>query len=175
MQEVSTNPGYFTANSWPGAKPYWGASASSLPLLGGLIRVEEAKAGRIDHALALALPRVRQGVFASPAQRTDGTIPSDEAIPEGARFRLDPALDIDSLDLPPLAQAIARAAQRYGIVLRDRSGVVAFVGEDPVALGAEAPDPWREVYGGQTPSTLLAKFPWDRLQLLRMELSGGKG
>ena len=31
IHDVSASPGYYTSNSWPGAKPYWGASATSLP------------------------------------------------------------------------------------------------------------------------------------------------
>jgi len=175
MRNVSSNPGYFDTNAWPGAKPYWGATASSLPLLGGLIRIGEAEAGQVDHALAISLPRVRQGVWAAPAQRTDGEVPGPDAIPEGARFRLDPTLDVDGLDLPPLASSMAKAAQRYGIVVRDYAGVVAFVGEDPVALGPDTPDPWQRIYDGQLPSELLARFPWRRLQLLRMDLSEPTG
>ena len=38
----------------------------------------------------------RAGVFSWPAQRTDGLLDSPDAIPEGARFRLDPNLDIAS-------------------------------------------------------------------------------
>ena len=52
--------------------------------------LDELKAGRIDHALAINLPAPRAGVFAWPAQRTDGTGPPT-ALPEGARLRLDPA------------------------------------------------------------------------------------
>jgi len=173
MQDVSTNAGYFTTASWPGAKPYWGASASSLPLLGGLIRLSELRAGRIDHALALALPEVRAGQYSLPAQRTDGAAAGPDTIPEGARFRLDPKLDLKTLNLPPLTRMLAEAAQRHGIIIRDRSGTVAFVGEDPApVLKPGTKNPWDEAYGGQLPSQLLAAFPWDRLQLVRMALSG---
>jgi hypothetical protein len=173
MNHVSTNPGYFTPAAWPGAKPYWGATATSLPLLGGLIRINEARTGHIDHALALSLPEIRQGQYAFPAQRTDGYNPGPNTIPEGARFRLDPNLDINKLNLPPLTKALAHAAQTYGIIIRDYSGVVAFVGEDPMGVSGGG-DPWPAIYGnGQLPSQLLTSFPWDRLQLVRMKLSGG--
>jgi len=172
MSNVSNNPGYFTAAVWPGAKPNWGATASSLPLLGGLIRVAEARAGRIDHALAIALPEIRALQYALPAQRTDGSAYGPDTIPEGARFRLDPNLDIDALDLPAPTKAIAEAAQRYGIVVRDYATNVAFVAEDPAGVAAAGQNPWNDVFGGQRPDDLLARFPWNRLQLVRMQLSG---
>jgi hypothetical protein len=172
MTHVSKNPGYFSPAAWPGAKPYWGATATSLPLLGGLIRINEARTGRIDHAIALSLPEIRQGQFALPAQRTDGNVPGPNTIPEGARFRLDPKLDVDALNLPPLTKAIAKAAQTHGIIIRDYSGVVAFVGEDPAGVDPGGEDPWPRIYQGQQPTDLLAQFPWDHLQLLRMQLSG---
>lgn len=88
MHNVSTNPGYYTSPS------DWGASATSLPVLGGLIRPSELAAGHIDHAIAMAIPDTRAGAFAWPAQRTDGNTNSSTAIPEGQRFRLDPSLNL---------------------------------------------------------------------------------
>jgi hypothetical protein len=174
MDNVAANPGYFTTAAWPGAQPNWGATATSLPLLGGLIRISEARARRVDHALALSLPEIRAGQHAFPAQRTDGRSHDPNAIPEGARFRLDPRVDVNTLNLPPLTRTIAQAAQRYGIIVRDYSGVVAFVGEDPAGSAPQGKDPWPAIYGdGRLPSQLLATFPWNRLQLVRMQVSGG--
>jgi hypothetical protein len=62
---------------------------------------------------------------------------------------------------------LADAAQRYGMIVRDKAGVVAFYGEDP---GRAADDPWRDALEGRPAAELLRPFPWDRLQLLRMEL-----
>ena len=59
--------------AWPGAQPWWGATATGLPLLGGLMRVDELQRGRIDHALAMAIPHARAGVWAWPATHGDGT------------------------------------------------------------------------------------------------------
>ena len=86
-------------------------------------------------------------------------------MPEGARFRLDPTLDVDKMGLPPLVRIMAKAAQRYGIVVRDQSGVVAFSGQDPTPTGS---NPWTKWFGGQYPSALVQKFPWQHLQALRM-------
>lgn len=163
MSPVSSNPGHFTD------PPIWGATATSLPLLGGLIRTDELRRGRIDHALALALPEVRAGVFSLPAQRTDGQVDSPKAIPHGARFRLDPDLDLAELGLPPVTRMIAEAAQRHGIVVRDKSGSVSFYAEQPQAGG----DPYPELFGGMSASQLLRRFPWERLEALELELRPG--
>jgi hypothetical protein len=168
MRDVSTSPGYFTRGSWPGGEPYWGATATSLPLIAGLIRTSELERGRIGHALALAIPNARARAAAWPAQRTDGTLSTPAAVPEGARFRLDPKLDIAALDLPPAARAIAVAAQRYGLIVRDKTlHATGFFAEDPTPSGR---NPYPRLFGGRTPSELLARFPWKHLQLTRMQL-----
>jgi hypothetical protein len=164
MTNVSRSPGYMPAPM--------GATATSLPLLGGLIRADELAAGRIDHALALAIPAAKAGSVVWPAQRGDGTASGAGAIPEGTRFRLDPALNIAALDLPPAAAAIARAAQRYGMIVRDQAGAVALYAEDPGPLGA---NPYSALYGGLWPDRLLARFPWDRLQAVRPDRSAFAG
>ena len=162
MTGVSQNPGYFTAPN-----PGWGATATSLPLLGGLMRTTELQAGRIDHALAFAIPHTKLWKSWSwPAQRSDGDTDSADAIPEGARFRLPANLDIDALKLPPVTAAIAKAVQRYGMVLRDKSGAVSFYAEAPTGA-----DPYPALFKTY-PNLLFAKFPWDRLQALRTDMRG---
>src|SRR5947209_2054282 len=95
IEHVSRNPGYYSTASWPGlSQPNWGATATSLPVAGGVITLDELKAGHIDHALAINLPYPRAGVYAWPAQRSDGTGTDPNAIPEGAHLRPDPTLDL---------------------------------------------------------------------------------
>jgi hypothetical protein len=53
-----------------------------------------------------------------------GTSTSPVSLPEGARLRLGPNLDLAALHLPRLTLMIAEAAQHYGIVLRDTAGDV---------------------------------------------------
>jgi hypothetical protein len=169
MQGVSRNAGYFSPASWPGAGTHWGATATSLPLVAGTMLVSELQSGSIDHALAMSVPNARAGVFAFPAQRTDGTSADPLALPEGARLRLDPRLDLNALNLPPLARAMAVAAQRYGMIVRDKTGAATgFFAEDPTPTGA---NPYAQLYGGSWPVDLLAAFPWEHVQLLRMQLS----
>lgn len=167
IRHVSKNPGYYTPAAWPGATTNWGATASSLPVIGGTMLLDELKAGRIDHALAINLPAPRADVFAWPAQRTDGTGPPT-ALPEGARLRLDADVDVGALRLPKLTQVIATAAQRYGLVVRDQTGhaVSLFLGNRS-QLPREA---YSAYFKDRTPQDLLAHFPWDRLQVLKMHL-----
>jgi hypothetical protein len=167
LGRVSSGPGHFDA-----PHPRWGTTASSLPLVGGMITPRELELGRIDHALAVGMPFTRARVFSLPAQRTDGESSCPNAAPEGARFRLDPALDIDALGLPPAVATLARAAQRYGIYVRDQSGAVSFYAQSTVSLAA---DPYPALFGGQAPYDLLRSFPWRHLQLVKMELREDPG
>ncbi len=171
MRHVSTNPGVYGPQAWPGAQPWWGSSASSLSIAGGLIRLEDLRRGYVNHALALAVPAVRAGVYSLPARRSDGQSEDPLALPEGAHLRLDPELDLASLKMPPLTRLIAEAAQRYGIFVRDGAGVVHFFGEDPVTVAPENPYAGMSGYfEGRYPGQLLASFPWENLQVLPLQL-----
>lgn len=170
MRKVSQNPGVFGDGAYPGARPWWGVSASSLPLVGGLITLEDIEHGNINHALAIAIPGVRAGLYTSPAQRDDGTSPEPLALPEGAHLRLNPKLDLSTLNLPPLTLMIAKAAQRYGIFVRDKSSVVQFFAQDPTPLGKDPYAGERGYFEGKYPNQLLASFPWNELELLKMSL-----
>jgi hypothetical protein len=162
MSRASTNPGYFPA-------PF-GATGTGLSVFAGLIRVAELRTLRIDHALALGIPRAKAHAFVWPAQRSDGASPLRDAIPEGTRLRIDPRLDLDTLGLPPAGLAIARAAQRYGIIVRDQAGAVTFYGEDPARFGS--PNPYGAIFGGKYASNVIANFPWGRLQVLEPPRAG---
>ena len=161
LYNASRGPGYFTH---VGATKHWGATATGLPLLGGLITLEDLKRGRIDHALALALVEAKTASHVWPAQRDDGYhwTPGIHPIPEGTRFRLDPRVDVEKLNASPFVKMLARAAQRYGIIVRDKSGSVTFYGEDPTPTGT---NPWPAVWEGGWPNHILrGQFPWNKLQ-----------
>jgi hypothetical protein len=132
-----------------------------------LISLDDLRRGRINHALAIGVTRARRYVWSWPARRTDGATDNRTAIPEGARFRLDPALDLDRVAMPRFTRMLAEAAQRYGIVVRDKTGSsVTFEAEDATRFDA---DPYYRRggwFGGRSPSALLASFPWRRLLAL---------
>lgn len=98
------------------------STASGASRLGGVIRVDELRRGLIPHALALQSDSVCAGVFRPPAVKTDGTYHGRDCIPEGARLRLDPDVDIDALDLTPAGRVVARALQTYGAYIVDYGG-----------------------------------------------------
>jgi hypothetical protein len=148
--------------------PPFGATASGLALAGGLVTNADLRAGRIEHALALSLPDTAQGRFVAPAVRTDGGYAGPNAIPEGTRFRLPANLDVDALRLPPIARMLAEAAKKYGIVVRDRAGSVAFYAQDPTPTG----DPTLAgLLGGKSPAEVLAGFPWSRLEVVSPQIA----
>ncbi len=170
MQNVSTSLGVFGPEAFPGATAAWGASASALSLVGGLISLEDLERGEINHALSMSLPNIRSGIYASPAQRSDGQSGNALALPEGAHLRLDPKLDLASLHLPRLTLMIAQAAQRYGIYVKDGAKNVTFDAQDPLPTGTEPYAGPGGYFGGESPRALLATFPWSHLQLLQMQL-----
>jgi hypothetical protein len=139
-----------------------------------VITFRDLQNGRIDHALALDLPHrwITAHVLAWPAQRGDGGSKSSDSVPEGAHFRLDPNLDIKRLNLPPLTRMIAYAAQRYGFIVRDGSGVVTIDGQAPRTPAQTAA--WQQALHGsgfRFYSQVLKSFPWSHLELLHMQLS----
>ncbi|WP_300016076.1 hypothetical protein [Pseudonocardia sp.] len=126
--------------SWANATPTDGdgiypdglsSRASGLSSIAGLIWPQELAAGEIDHALAFAYPNTRDGGPVPPATASDGRTESDTALPEGARLRLDPSIDIEALGLSPALEAIAEALQTYGMILVDTSGGMALNAASP--------------------------------------------
>jgi hypothetical protein len=170
MEDVSGNGGYYDGQAWPRAQSTWGASASSLPLVGGLITLKDLETGHIRHALAMAVPHPRALVYALPAQRTDGTSTSPLSLPEGAHLRLDPSVNLRSLHLPHVVFELAQAAQRYGIVIRDKASNITFYAQDPTPTGGNPYIARSGYFEGRCACSLLQTFPWAYLQLLKMEL-----
>jgi hypothetical protein len=166
IDNVSQSYGYF--------KGGFGASASGTAVSMGAVTTAEVRAGAIKHAMALAIPDVAHWKnYSWPAQRSDGASTALNAIPEGIRLRLDPSVDVNALNLNPVAKQIAIAAQKYGFIVTDRSGSVAVTGESgAVGLAETGVNPWvslTAVNGRTTPSYLVMKnFPWHRLQALPM-------
>lgn len=126
-----------------------GARPSGAPLMAGLIRIGDVKAGRIDHALAFAYPHARTGRFLPPASMAlDAADKAGErltGLPLGARIQLNPDFDIDNTLLSPGAKVVAAALQAYGAILVDTAGsTVLFAESGPGQLagweGVLAPD-----------------------------------
>jgi hypothetical protein len=177
MQNVSTNPGHFIDPPGTG----FGARATSIPLMAGVLRIAELQALRIDHNIGFAMPRPAP-CYRWPAQRMDGdahalpetgpnnsvALPNTDPLapPYGSILRLPANLDIDALHLPRLTTAIAKAVQKHGMVLDERGGNVGFQAEDPRPV---SPNPYagpNGIFEGTSPAYLLSFFPWEKLQVV---------
>ena len=167
MDNVSTNPGYFTH---AGQTTNWGATATGLPLLGGLVTAADLQRGYINHALAISLVETARAylVVARPAHRRRRLVARHHTDTGRHSLPTRPDLNIASLNLPPIDRMLAQAAQTYGIVVRDKAGAVVFYGQDPVNLPS---NPWPAAFGNQYPNNVLAQFPWSHLQALQTQLS----
>jgi hypothetical protein len=92
------------------------ADAAGLPILPGLARYEELRAGGIDHALRFTAPRTRRA-YVYPARHFAADSDDPSLPPMGLRVRLKASVDVTRL--PPQARAVARAMQLYGLILAD--------------------------------------------------------
>ena len=149
---------------------HYGATATSLPFLGGQITAEELQRGEIKHVIGISLvDNENSKIFSWPAHRSDGNNPNNlpDRIPEGIRFRLDPTIDVDALKIHPVAKVIAKAAQKYGFVVWDKAGAISLRAQNSYSyttLGLA--DPYLNLFSGTPSYAVLNGFPWDKLQFL---------
>lgn len=136
--------------------------ASGLSAGAGLIWPEELRQGRIDHALVFAYPFTRMGAPVGMATASDGDTAEATALPIGAHLVLDPAVDIDALNLSPPERTIAEALQRYGMVLADSSGGFTLYAVRPTSFVA---DPYASIWGEVTWAGI-GQIPFDRMKVL---------
>ncbi|MFC5381892.1 hypothetical protein [Aquipuribacter nitratireducens] len=160
LDEVSESEGIFEDG--------WGSTATGLSHTAGMVRIADVRAGRIEHAVALAIPEpATWKEYSWPAQRSDGWSDDPDAVPEGTRLRLDDDVDVEALDLHPVAEMIARAGQEYGFVVTDRADTLAVTTESGVPeQQATGQNPWEELLDGTPTYEVLADFPWDALEVL---------
>ena len=164
MKQVSKNPGIWENR--------FGTTATSLPFIGGQIRPEELRRGVIDHVMGISLVDLEHySIVSWPATRSDGYNPQKvpNRIPEGLRFRLDPSVDVEALNLPPAGKVIARAAQTYGFVVWDKAGAITLRADNPkpnVLRGEK--DPYPELFSNKPAWAILQGVPWEKLQFLPM-------
>lgn len=149
--------------SWGAALPLDGSGiyptglstrGSGFAFLGGLIWPDELASEEIGHALVFSYPFARAGGPVAPATESDGPSGRADAIPEGARVQLDPALDLHGLGLAQHERTIARALQVYGMYLVDTGG--------DSGIGLYAIDPKSaegDVYDGLLPDEDFVELP----------------
>jgi serine/threonine-protein kinase len=97
------------------------ADAAGYPIAPLLFTADEVAAGRIDHAIRFILPNatIRAGEYVHPATHgTRATTGPKEAPPYGVRLRLRANYPLETLP-NEAARVVARAMQRYGMLLAD--------------------------------------------------------
>jgi hypothetical protein len=92
------------------------ADAAGLPIFPGLVRYEEAAAGKLEHAIRVTFESTRDA-WIHPASHCAGDTGNPNAPPMGMRLRLKPGYGLGGLSGP--AQAIAQALKRYGAIVAD--------------------------------------------------------
>ncbi|MDF1606547.1 hypothetical protein [Nocardioides sp. YIM 152315] len=114
------------------------ADAAGLPLLPGLLRWREVRAGRVDHAIRFTTD-VTSRHHLWPARHDAGSRSSLAYPPMGARFRL--RSDFPMRGLSAYAVTVIDAMKTYGLVLADNGSPWYFQGEQnrrwPAALVEE--------------------------------------
>lgn len=125
-----------------------GARPTGTPLLAGAILPEDVESGEIAHALAVAIPGMRNrssdpssplaADVVYPASSTDGDRYSinDEALAAGQRLRLRGTVVgadgnvINENELAPITRMFLRALRRYGAYVVDTADGFSFFAED---------------------------------------------
>jgi hypothetical protein len=141
-----------------------GATGAGLSRAAGVVRADEIERGIVDHALVFSTRYCKTTTFRFPASKTDGKYAGAGAIPEGARYQLDPTLNPDAYGLNRGERAIFVALQRYGAYAMDCGGATAaLIFEDvpgnPGAPYQAAGLAW-DYYG-------FSRIPWGRGRFLR--------
>lgn len=105
-----------------------GHRAARTPAIAGLIRRHEIEAGRIPHALALAVPdSVLKSGFVWPASSQDANHATAYRgnVPMGTLFAIPPDVDLTTLGLSLEGLILGEALQNYGAYVVDRAGTAA--------------------------------------------------
>ncbi|BCI81508.1 hypothetical protein MTY66_31330 [Mycolicibacterium sp. TY66] len=149
-------------SGWGGASTGSGASR-----LAGVIRVAEIQQGSITHALALQTDNVCASIYRAPALKTDGNSTATNCIPEGARVRLNPSVNLASLSLTPAERTVATALQTYGAYVMDRGGSSISVSfERDTTAAANSIGAVYQSAGLRWDYDSMPDIPWSSLQVL---------
>jgi hypothetical protein len=95
------------------------ADAAGLPILPGLVRPDEIRAGHIDHALRFTVETTQRG-YIHPATHQAGATNSPNYPPMGARFRLKASYPLKGFT--GAARIILVCLKHYGMFVADNGG-----------------------------------------------------
>jgi hypothetical protein len=107
-------------------KDWTSADAAGLPILPGLLRLDEVQSGHVDHAIRFTAQRTDKSSL-WPARHQAGSTNDANLPPMGARFRLRG--DFDIAGYRPDTQVVLKAMQHYGLLLADNGSNWYFQGE----------------------------------------------
>jgi hypothetical protein len=97
-------------------KGWTSADAAGLPIMPGLARADEVRAGAIRHALRFTVRRTRRA-YVPPARHFASDSTDPDLPPMGQRFRLKASFPLDAFT--GQARVILRALRTYGMILAD--------------------------------------------------------
>lgn len=141
------------------------------------IGIDEVMAGAINHAVSFTLPDARRG-FSWPARQGDGKLTHTLAPYQGQWFRINPAVNLNTLGLRPITLMIARAVQKYGGYGSDRNAWCMAANYEYDLTQTEAAQGNSRWYTqvqkkyGQAPENL-HDFPFQHLQFAPKDWRGG--
>ena len=101
------------------------ADAAGLSILAGLLRLDEVKAGHVDHAIRFTTD-VTDRSYIWPARHQAGSVSDSSYPPMGARFRLKASYQ--PVGLGAAARVVVMAMKTYGLVLADNGSPWYFQG-----------------------------------------------
>ncbi|SRR6266511_291267 len=101
------------------------ADAAGLPILAGLVRLDEVQAGLVDHAIRVTASCTDRS-YIWPARHQAGCRSDPNLPPMGARFRLKSSVDITGFR--PDTQVILQAMKTYGLIVADNGSSWFFQG-----------------------------------------------
>jgi len=152
-------------------------TGSRFSVSAGLVRLDELRAGRIDHALIFATDIAKPTAFRFPAEGTDGAnlrgLPSNRLIVEGSRIQLDPTVDLSTIPAG-YQRTIAAALQKYGAYVVDNGSKSVTIYAETAQTYTMSPtgweylvnDPTLEAQGISSEWALLQEIPWSRVRVL---------
>ena len=120
------------------------ADAAGLSILPGLLRLDEVRAGFVDHAIRFTA-ETSSTHYLWPARHEAGSVSSLSYAPMGARFRLKASFPISRYSHD--TQVVLRAMKTYGMILADNGSNWYFQGEASNAWPAKMLEELKSIPG----------------------------
>jgi hypothetical protein len=167
MDRIDLNPGAWTREADPNWNPdgfNYGARASGLPLMAGMMTVDELMVQKvIKHPIHLCVVEALAHQWSSPAQRTDGGSIGPQYFPEGTIFRFTPDVDLTAW-VGHTWYPILVAIRDYGMVVCDRGGTLILYAENASTPVYGGVDPYASV----PPGEFFIRWEWLPVNKLRV-------